>query len=448
MSLVVSAYAVKRIRYNQKLSELGVNKLESSIEKLEANRMKDVRIDKNNSTLIGYTRLKKPVYCSDSAKHIGIFGTTGAGKTTAIANYIESATVKGYGLLLVDGKGDTGNGSLLDITTEMCRKHKRPLHVINMNDPANSAKYNPFYNATETVIKDMIINMTDWSEEHYKSNAERYLQRLIKMMMLMDLPLCFNSIIQNMSTDNFEALSATLQKHGLITKDIHIENLELIKASGKISEQAAARFAKIAESEIGQIFDENGVDIYTALESGAVVLFILNPLLFPETSAVMGRLVIIDSKKAVSKLFNGGKRSFFIFDEAGSYASPVLIDLINKSRSAGVTCLIATQSLADLEAVAGESFKRQLIENVNNLIVMRQNTYSSAEECAKTIGTEEKMSMTYKMSDTESTGEGSARRVREFICHPDEIKSFKTGEAVFLSRDSGKCERIKIVKPY
>lgn len=56
--------------------------------------------------------------------------------------------------------------------------------------------------------------------------------------------------------------------------------------------------------------------------------------------------------------------------------------------------------------------------------------------------------MTYQMTQAEATGLGTAKKVREFIVHPDEIKSFQTGEGVFLSRDNGKCERIKIVKPF
>lgn len=405
-------------------------------------------IDKRKSTLIGYTRLKKPVYCPDNAKHCFVCGTTGSGKTVLLSDFMIHAIQNSIGLLLVDGKGDTGKGSMLEIATTFCEKHKRPLYVINMNDPTNSAKYNPLREASETVAKDMLINMSDWSEEHYQANTERYIQRLVKLMNIAKIPLSFNSIIQNMAKDKFEMLSAILQKNELITKENHIENLELIKASGKIAEQAAARFATIAESEVGQIFDENGVDIYSGLQSGAVILFILNPLIFPETSQALGRLILIDAKKAVSKLFNNNKRSFFIFDEINVYASTVLIDLINKSRSAGVTCIAATQSLADLEAAAGEAFKQQIIENCNNYVVLRQNSYASAEEWAKTLGTQEKMQLTYQMTQAEATGMGTAKKVREFIVHPDEIKSFQTGEGVFLSRDNGKCERIKILKPF
>lgn len=405
-------------------------------------------IDKNNATLIGYTRLKKGIYCPDNAKHIFVSGTTGAGKTVLLSNFIFHCIEKGIGLLLIDGKGDTGQGSMYEITKVFCENHNRQLYVINMNEPTKSAKYNPLKNATETIAKDMLVNMTEWTEPHYKTNTERYIQRVVKLMNIAEIPLSFNSIIQNMSTDHFESLSTVLQKSGLISKENHIENLELLKASGKIAEQASARFATIAESEMGQIFDESGIDIFSALQSGAVILFILNPLIYPETSQTLGRLALIDAKKAVSKLFNNEQRCFFIFDEINVYASTVLIDLINKSRSAGVTCICATQSLADLEAAAGEAFKHQIIENCNNYVVMRQNSFASAEEWAKTLGTQEKMQLTYQMSQAEATGLGTAKRVREFIIHPDEIKSFKTGEGVFLSRDSGKCEKIRVIKPF
>ena len=405
-------------------------------------------IDKDNATLIGHTRLKKGIYCPDNAKHIFVSGTTGSGKTVLLANFILHSIEKGIGLLLVDGKGDGAKDSMLEITKAFCKQHNRPLYVINMNEPTKSAKYNPLKNATETVAKDMLINMTDWSEMHYKTNTERYIQRVVKLMNIAKIPLSFNSIIQNMSTDNFESLSAVLQKSDLISKENHIENLELIKASGKIAEQASARFATIAESEMGGIFDERGIDIYSALKENAVILFILNPLIYPETSKALGRLILIDSKKAVSQLFNNDRRSFFVFDEINVYASSVLIDLINKSRSAGVTCICATQSLADLESAVGEAFKHQIVENCNNFCILRQNSYMGAEAFSKLIGTQEKMQLTYQMSQAEATGMGTAKRVREFIIHPDEIKSFKTGEGVFLSRDNGKCEKIKVVKPF
>jgi type IV secretory pathway TraG/TraD family ATPase VirD4 len=313
--------------------------------------------------------------------------------------------------------------------------------------------------ANATICKDMLVNMTDWSEEHYKTNTERYVQRLTTLLELSGGTLSFKQIIHYLPTENFMALSAGLLKENKITKAQHIGNKEIAETSGKIAENASARFSTVAESEIGAIFDENGVDIYTALKEKAIILFILNPLIYPELSPLLGRLILIDSKKAVSRLFGQNTRTFFIFDEINVYASSVLIDLINKSRSANVTTICATQSLADLETVAGDPFKQQIIENCNNYIVLRQNSAKSAEEWAEVIGTRQTMEVTYQLRQNNgaqnspyngdmTTGYGSAKRVREFLYHPDDIKSFKTGQGVYLSRDNGAHCKLSVHKPF
>ena len=66
--------------------------------------------------------------------------------------------------------------------------------MINLTDPKNSDKYNPFKNANATMIKDMLINLTDWSEEHYKVNTERE----------NTLPISLSNMVENLAT----ALSA------------------------------------------------------------------------------------------------------------------------------------------------------------------------------------------------------------------------------------------------
>ena len=364
----------------------------------------------------------------------------GSGKTVGLSNFIIAGIQKNYGMLIIDGKGDTGDGSIYDIVKRL--KGKRKLHVINLSTPLKSDFYNPFQNATPTVAKDMLINMTEWSEEHYKLNTERYLQRLLQLMVLNNIPLSFKSILANMSIEQFAGLSSILQHQGKISKNEHLENIALAKTSGKIAESAVARFSLIAESELGYIFNEAGIDIHTALEEKAIILFILNPLIYPELSPLIGRLILIDSKKAVSKLFGTTDRTFFIMDEINSYASPVLIDLVNKSRSANVTCVLATQSLSDLDYMAGEAFKEQVIENCNNFLVMRQNSAVNAECWANILGTSSTLEMTYQLQqkglNTSETGFGSAKRVREYLYHPDEIKTLQTGQAVFLSRDTGR----------
>lgn len=400
-----------------------------------------------NGVYIGKSNNNK-IYCPYDAKHIYTAGTTGSGKTIALSNFINSACEQGFPALLVDGKGDTGKDSMLEITKKLCNKYNRNLIVINMNNPTESVKYNPFAGVNATVASDMLISMSDWSEEHYKSNTKRYLQRLIKLMILNDDQLSYNSIIYNMSENNFYALNNKLSEENKITQEEFELNISICQEAGNIAKSSFSRFATLAEGEMGNLFGNDGINIISAIRDNNIILFVLNPLLYPDTSALMGKLVLIDCKQSVSQLFSTTNRKFFIFDEMNVYASDTLIDLVNKSRSAKVTCILATQSLADLDKVSSE-FKQQVVENCNNYIIMRQNSPESASQWGETVGTQKSMGVTYQVNndDEAESQKGSVRPIRQFIVHPDSIKLLKTGEAYYVTRDYGIVEKIKVNKP-
>ncbi len=345
-------------------------------------------------------------------------------------------------------------GSILEITKKFCKINNRKLYVVSLSEPSMSDKYNPFRHASPTMCKDMLINMTEWSEEHYKLNTERYLQKLIILLQQNKVPLSFKNIVYNMSADRFNLLSAKLLKAEDITKQEHLLNLEVSKVCGGIAQNAEARFCTVAESEFGSIFANDGIDIYSTIKENAVILFILNPLLYPEISPLIGRLILIDAKQAVNKCFhNRPERAFYIFDEINTYASTALIDLINKSRSANITSILATQSLSDLDFTCNEAFKEQVIENTNNYIVLRQNSAVNSENWANILGTKSTIDVTYQLQqkgyfETSDTGLGSARRVREFYYHPDDIKKLATGKGIFMSKDYYFHSYIDICKPF
>ena len=402
-------------------------------------------------TLIGNYG-KREVYVPDEAKHVLVCGTTGSGKTVALSNFIKNALDNRRPALIIDGKGDMGAGSLLDIVQRL-NQHRRKLYVINLSDPARSNKYNPFCGASSAMATDMLINLTEWSEEHYKLNAERYIQRILQLLELDKIPLSFRKIIQCMKPERFTELSNYLLKKELISKEEHADNLELLKTSGKIAQSSVARFSTIAESEAGKILSEQGINIAQALKENAIILFVLNPMIYPELSPAFGRLVLIDAKIAIGELFKSRiPRTFFVLDEISSYATTALTDLVNKSRSANVTCVLATQSLSDLDFAVNEAYKEQIIENCNNYIVLRQNSSVNAEHWANVLGTRRKMEVTHQLQqqglDTSQTGYGSAKPVREYIYHPDDIKSLQTGQGIFLSRDTNYHAKIKIHKPF
>ena len=446
--LISCAFVVYIISRNLELRK--IFNFRKELKHIKRQRKTMNKFKEQDGTLLGHIG-KKEIYLPDDLKHIFICGTTGTGKTVTLSNFIKRSMEKNYPLLIIDGKGDTGKGSILDIIHTMNPRKKT--YVINMNDPLSSTRYNPFKNASSTIAKDMLINMTEWSEEHYKVNAERYIQRVLTLFEIAKQPLSFRRIIKALNIEQFIKCSGILLKEGLIDKDTHLENIEIAQTSGKIAQSSIARFSSITEGEFGKIFADDGIDISQAMRENAIILFILNPLTYPELSPAMGKLALIDAKQAVGALFKIHKeRTFFMFDEISSYASPSLVDLVNKSRSANVTCVLATQSLSDLDYAVNENFKEQIIENCNNYVVMRQNSGVNAEHWAKVLGTQSTLAVTHQLQqkglNTSETGFGSARLVREYIYHPDEIKNLKTGEGIYLSKDCDTNSKIKIHKPF
>ena len=395
---------------------------------------------------------RREVIIPDNAKHVFVCGTTGSGKTVALSNFIKNAVDNNFPALIIDGKGDMGEGSMLDIVQKLNQGRKK-IYVINLSDPAHSAKYNPFLGASSAMATDMLIHMTYWSEEHYKLNTERYLQRILQLLELGQISLSFRKIVKCMKPEKFTDLSNYLLQKGLISKEEHLDNLELLKSSGKIAQNSVARFSTIAESQAGKILSDKGINIGQALQENAFIIFVLNPMVYPELSPAFGRLALIDSKIAIGELYqNRTPRTFFILDEISSYATTALTDLVNKSRSANVTCVLATQSLSDLDFAVNDAYKEQIIENCNNYLVLRQNSGVNAEHWANILGTRATLEVTYQLQqhglDTSQTGYGSARRVREFHYHPDDIKTLGIGQGIFLSRDTGMHNAIKIHKPF
>ena len=96
-----------------------------------------------DGTLIGQVG-RRAVYIPDNAKHVFICGTTGSGKTVAVSNFINRAIEQNYPAVILDGKGDLSEGSILDIVNKLNHEGKRKVYVINLSDPTSSDKYTSF----------------------------------------------------------------------------------------------------------------------------------------------------------------------------------------------------------------------------------------------------------------------------------------------------------------
>jgi len=413
---------------------------EDSFKKLEK-----IKPDEPNTTFLGMTQRKKKIRVKNDSTHFFVAGTTGSGKTVCLSNFVESAVINNSPLVILDGKGDTGEGSLFDIVNKV--SDKRNIYIVNLSDPSRSDKYNPFKDTEPDTVKDMLINLTEWTEPHYKLNSELYIQKVCNLLQQANIELGFKTIVEYLNPEQLSMLSKKLADEKIITKEEHAQNGEFIKDIGKIASGSFARFGTILASSLGTIFDEDGIDITTAIKENAILLFVLNPLKYPELSPLIGKLIITDYKKAVSNNFGDTTRKLFMFDEISSYANNGLLDLVNKSRSANCTCILATQSVMDLKVVS-DNYHEQIIENCNSYIILRQNSAKGAEFWSDTIGTKATMQHTYQVDEDGATGKGSVSEQQIYLYHPNVIKALTTGQAIYINKNNGFHTRLSINKPF
>lgn len=433
--------AMLKRQKSKKINHKSVGALQAAI----GNRKDADTID---GTVIGADSYARAVTLSDKManQHTLVLGTTGAGKTVTVCNIVESAVNRQLPVIYIDGKGDY---ALARRVRDYARSKGRKAHIFSMKD--ESISYNPLAVGGFTSKKDRIIELREWSEEHYKKLAEGYLQTVFKIMEQCGVPCDLMSLSQHL---DFKRLKALIREHESSLPDAQglMDELMGQEEASKNIASVIAEIKNFTSSEIGTLFQiEDGKETLTLqgiLERGEIAYFCLPALEFPSMAQTLGRLVINDLKATMAQqLTTGGpKQLYAIFDEFSVFAGEQVLNVINMGRSAGIHAVLSTQSLSDIASGRKENadhFINQVVGNCNNFILHRQNSAEDAEKLAAIIGTTHTLEYTAQVSESGPTNMGTVKQTRGFIAHPDEIKELQTGEAFFFTKDGNKISKMK-----
>ncbi|AHY52457.1 type IV secretory system conjugative DNA transfer family protein [Bradyrhizobium japonicum] len=388
---------------------------------------------------------------ADANHHTLICGSTGKGKTVTLANLIESSIDRGQGLVLADGKGDV---EFAERVRKYAQAKGRPVYVFNTLNIADSCAYSALSCGDFTAKADRIMRLREHTEPHHESLAKSFLQTTFKVLAFENRPI---DLVQLSDVLSINALLKIIGRRGFSDP----ARAALIR---EINEHAVAQKTSIdgvksdirfiANSALGLLFDTEKakregrpiLDLETARREGAVVLFVLPPLLFQNAAPLIGQLIINDLKavtttsRSIWKLF---------FDEFSVFSTTNVLNLINMGRTFGVCGTLATQSLADFDAGApqlGGSFGRQVRASVNTVICHQVGDPDDAELLARYLGTYPDIELTAQIQADRFTGDASARAVRQFRIHPDDLKFIPRGRAYVFNRNNGTAELIAVRK--
>ncbi|HHY80286.1 MAG TPA: DUF853 family protein [Thermoanaerobacter sp.] len=434
LSLTTELYTAAQPEWVKKKKEMGRDKERSFDAKLVKKLEKLSQPD--DGTLIGIDETGNTVKVTDEELngHCLVLGATGAGKTTTLMNFIESAARRGISVIIVDGKGEIG---FAEKVKNMAEKYNRKFYLFSMTHE-KSMHYNPLRVGNFTELKDKLISLSDWTEPHYKFLSERYLQSAIKILQKTNNKVDLVNISKKLNYNALLEEAKKLVREGEMDKNEYEAFYDMIDNAKKDIAGLVNRLAVFSESEIGELLsdteDEGTIDLIKCIEENAVVFFSLDALRFSEYSRLLGRLIVIDLKTTAARMFGSNKKVFTIFDEFGVFAGPQVTDFINKSRAAGFHVILSTQELADLRIEGKTELMEQILGNTNVKIVHRQDVPVSAELLSSLIGTKDDITVTMQVNEISPTGMGTVKEEKSFIVHPDEIKRLKRGEAFVVKK--------------
>jgi DNA helicase HerA-like ATPase len=446
------------------------------------------RNQEKSAPFIGYTDTGENLELKphEMNYHMLATGGTGTGKTTLIASIMESALKQNKPVIFFDGKGE--RKSMLEFKA-LAEAYGKEVYLFSESDHHT---YNPIKNGTPTETRDKLMSLFSFSTEgdgaYYTDIASRYLQLIIKLIDesnetrdLQTITKLTNlsqtkRLFQNETTeqeiseeyettvevepppDDLDDFTGTpkqketkvIKQTRNVTVSVLSEKLKVIKNTlddefpSEIVEGCLTRLrmqlGELIESDLGSLFTEKegGIDLRHITENNNVVIFSISGSRYADYIKRIGKLVILDVNSLVAHRQEKGRQAIFaVYDEFSAYGDRRMVDIVNKSRSAGFECIISTQTLSDIDSV-DPVMTEQIISNCNIIATGRVNSAKDAERIAEVFGTYQDQEVTQQVERKnnrlrQEADMGTVRDVERFKANPREIKNLQIGE-IFINR--------------
>ena len=287
---------------------------------------------------------------------------------------------------------------------------------------------------------DKILAAEEWTEPHYLAGATTYLREVMRTLEATGTHATLSKVLALMDPDCLEAHAA---KAGPAYANQLGDYIAVLtpRQKGDLS-GLRDRIAALGRSDMAAWLDPDRnpaaprLNLAAAVQSGAVVLFTLQADDYPMLSKKLAAAIVLDLIAIAQRHQTRPVPTFVAIDEFGAIDSDLVLRLLARARGAGFSVALAAQTLADFSAASPDgSMATRVIGNLNALIVGRLNDAAEAEWIAQVAGTKDSWTTTQRTNLLIPANEGTRTLDRDFIVHPDQIKTLRRGEAAVIGLD-------------
>ncbi|MBB1256959.1 type IV secretion system DNA-binding domain-containing protein, partial [Streptomyces sp. OF3] len=396
-------------------------------------------------------------------QHVFVAGATGYGKSRTIERLLHELIVTEHARALripavfIDMKADPDFATSLEA---MAATAGRRFHLVTVT--GRGGTYNPIATGSVGQVCSRIVETLDqvagggFSEPHHREAAEVFLRHAMQALddlvaqeareqfpdgtraWRRDLP----DLARLMSVKALADRTRLLR--GTTGRDVH-RYLEYLHSDGRELQRSvpglAARIVNMVSGDAGRVLTDHrdGLDLHAAITGGDIVLFSLSAARDARAARQLGSLALTDLGSVGDRLLEerwGVEHLFFAgVDEFSALGGSTMTSLFQRIRGAGGGLLLATQDIADLDAVSRE-FTAAVMTNTNIMLLHRQR--SAADSLAALLGTRPGWEELLQVQDdagplgtsTGATGSATLRPVHERIVEPETLRRLAPGHAV------------------
>lgn len=365
-----------------------------------------------------------------------VVGAPGAGKTVTMAAIAAAYVEAGLPVVVVDPKGDAQlGGALRELGEALGRRYLE----WSTEGPAT---YNPLGRGDSTEVADKALAGETWSEPHYLRQAQRYLGWVFRAIEAAGEAASLPRLVELMDPDRLEGLAGELGDDASQRLYAYLDSLSVRQRAELAG--VRDRLAVLAESRLGRWLDSGGegeeIDLARVWSERAIAYFRLDADRYPLASQMLGAAIVSDLVSLTGELQGSPALGLVAIDEFAAVGAEAISRVLSRSRSAGISVLVGTQGLADLDVARPDdgtaSLTRQVLQYMDFIVAHRQAEPAGAETLAMLAGTRPTWTQTERVTPAlgphSGPGEGTRTRVREFARHPDEFKRLRVGEAMVI----------------